>query len=194
MNGRGCLGVACGFLALVAVFGFGICALLGAAATWGTAVGVGHAIETGTARVPVFGLGTDYGLHVVGMTDIRTFVEDLVEQAVEDSGFCDRALEQVRQRPLALAALGEPLGEATVLAVRTFSIDPVTGGKANLTLEVRGSLGTGKLEVVAHRGPGALRLGRIATFEFGDGEWDFDRLDLRMQDSQEHIDLLLLDR
>jgi len=194
MNGKGCLGFGCGFLALVAVFGFGICALLGAAATWGTAVGIGHALETGTARIPLLGLGPDYGIHVVGMTDLRTFVDDLVEQAVKDSGFCDRVLEQVRQTPPALAALGEPIGEATVLAVRTFSIDPVTGGKANLTLELRGSLGAGKLEVVAHRGPGALRLGRIATIELGDSRWDFDRLELHLPDRREHIDLLFLAR
>jgi hypothetical protein len=121
-------------------------------------------------------------------------VDDLVEQAVKDSGFCDRVLEQVRQTPPALAALGEPIGEATVLAVRTFSIDPVTGGKANLTLELRGSLGAGKLEVVAHRGPGALRLGRIATIELGDSRWDFDRLELHLPDRPEHIDLLFLAR
>jgi hypothetical protein len=128
------------------------------------------------------------------MTDLRTLVDDLVEQAVKDSGFCDRVLEQVRQRPQVLAALGEPVGVADVLGVRTFAFDLVSGGKANLTLELRGTLSTGKLEVVAHRGPGALRLGRIATIELGDSRWDFDRLELHLPDRQEHIDLLFLAR
>ena len=128
------------------------------------------------------------------MTDLRTFVDELVERSVRESGFCDRVLEQVRQRPLALAALGEPVGVADVLGVRTFTIDPVAGGKANLTLELRGTLGTGRLDVVAHRGPGGLHLGRLATIELGESDWDFDRLVLYLPDSQEHIDLLFLAR
>ena len=52
MKGKGCLGVTCGFLGLFAVFGFAVCALLGAAATWGTAAGFGYAIQSGTARIP----------------------------------------------------------------------------------------------------------------------------------------------
>ena len=194
MKGKRCLGVTCGFLGLLAVFGFAACALLGAAITWGTAAGFGYAIQSGTARIPDLAIGSDHGLHVVGMTDLRTFVDDLVERSVRESGFCDRVLEQVRQRPLALAALGEPVGVADVLGVRTFTIDPVAGGKANLTLELRGTLGTGRLDVVAHGGPGVLHLGRLATIKLGESEWDFDRLVLYLPDSQEHIDLLFLAR
>jgi hypothetical protein len=190
MKGKGCLGVTCGFLGLLAVFGFAICALLGAAATWGTATGVGYAIQSGTARIPDLAIGSDHGLHVVGMTDLWTFVHDIVEQGVKESGFCDRVLEQVRQTPQALAALGEPVGVADVLGVRTFSYDLVSGGKANLTLELRGTLGTGRLEVVAHHGPAELRLGRIGTIKLGESEWDFDRLELYLPDRQEHLDLL----
>jgi hypothetical protein len=83
---------------------------------------------------------------------------------------------------------------ADVLGVRTFTIDPVSGGKANLTLELRGTLSTGKLTVVAHSGPGVLHLGRLATIKLGESDWDFDRLVLYLPDSQEHIDLLFLAR
>jgi len=128
------------------------------------------------------------------MTDIRTFVDDLIEQAVEDSGVCDRVLEQVRQTPQALAALGEPVGVADVLGVRTFGFDLVSGGKANLTLELRGTRSTGRLTVVAHGRPGVLHLGQLATIELGESEWDFDRLELYLPDRQEHIDLLNIAR
>ena len=194
MKGKGCLGVTCGVLGILAVFGFAICALLGAVATWGTATGIGYAIQTGTARIPEFAIGSDHGLHVVGMTDLRTFVHDVAEQAVRESGFCDQVLEQVRQMPQALAALGEPVGVADVLGVRTFSYDLQSGGKANLTLELRGTLSTGKLTVVAHGGPGVLPLGQLGTIKLGESEWDFDRLELYLPDSQEHIDLLYLAR
>ena len=190
MKGRGCLGLTCGFLGLLAVFGFAICGLLGAAATWGTATGVGYAIQSGTARIPDLAIGSDYGLHVVGMTDLRTFVHDTVELAVRESGFCDRVLEQVRQTPQALAALGEPVRVADVLGVRTFGYDLQSGGQANLTLELRGTRSTGRLTVVAHGGQGVLQLGQLGTIKLGESEWDFDLLELYLPDSQEHIDLL----
>lgn len=194
MKGRGCLGLTCGFLGLLAVFGFAFCALVGAAATWGTATGVGYAIQSGTARIPELAIGSDHGLHVVGMTDLRSFVHDVAEQAVRGSGFCDRVLEQVRQNPQALAALGEPVEVADVLGVRTFSFDLATGGKAHLTLELRGTQSTGQLTVVAHGGKGVLELGQLGTVKLGESEWDFDRLELYLPDSQEHIDLLFLAR
>jgi len=194
MKGKGCLGVTCGFLGLLAVFGFGICALLGAATTWGTATGVGYAIQSGAARIPELAFGPDHGLHVVGMTNLGTFVHGVVDQAVRESGFCDRVLERVRQSPQALAALGEPVGVSDVLGVRTFSYDLQSGGKANLTLELRGTRGTGKLSVVAHGGRGVLQLGQLGAIELGESEWDFDWLELYLPDSQEHLDLLYLAR
>lgn len=194
MKGRGCLGLTCGFLGLLAVFGFATCGLLGAAAAWGTATGVGYAIQSGTARIPDLAIGTDYGLHVVGMKDLETFVHDTVRLAVRESGFCDHVLEQVRQTPRALAALGEPVEVADVLGVRTFSFGLASGGKANLTLELSGTQSTGQLTVVAHGGPGVLRLGQLGTVKLGETEWDFDRLELYLPDSQEHIDLLFLAR
>ncbi|MBM3121638.1 MAG: hypothetical protein FJZ97_05575 [Chloroflexi bacterium] len=194
MNGKGCLGVTCGVLGVFAVFGFAICGLLGAAARWGTATGVGYAIQSGIARIPDLAIGSDYGLHVVGMKDLETFVHDTVHLAVRESGFCDHVLEQVRQNPQARAALGEPVEVADVLGVRTFSIDLASGGKANLTLELRGALGRGRLTVVAHGGPGVLQLGQLGTIKHGESEWDFDRLELYLPDSQEHIDLLFLAR
>ena len=194
MKGKGCLGLACGFLGLLAVLGFAVCGLVGAAATWGTAVGIGYSIQAGTAHIPDLALGPDNGLHVVGMTDLRTFVHDIAEQAVRESAICDRVLEQVRQSPEALAALGEPVAVSDVLSVRTFSVDLQSGRKANLTLELRGTRSTGKLTVVAHGGRGVLHLGQIATIELTGSEWDFDRLELYLPHSQEHLDLLSLAR
>lgn len=194
MNGKGCLGVTCGLLGVLAVFGFALCGVLGAAAAWGTATGVGYAIRTGTARIPNLAIGSDHGLHVVGMLDLETVVHDALEQAVRETGFCDQVLEQIRHRPEILAALGEPVIVADVLGVRRFSYDLASGGKVNLTLELRGAQGTGELTVVAHGGRGVLRLGRLATISLGESDWDFDRLELYLPGSQEHFDLLYLAR
>jgi hypothetical protein len=179
---------------VLAVFGFALCGVLGAAAAWGTATGVGYAIRTGTARIPDLAIGADHGLHVVGMLDLETVVHDALEQAVKETGFCDQVLEQIRNRPDILAALGEPVIVADVLGVRRFSYDLSSGGKANLTLELRGTQGTGELTVVAHGGRGVLRLGRLATISLGESDWDFDRIVLYLSGSQEHFDLLYLAR
>jgi hypothetical protein len=194
MKGKGCLGLTCGLIGILAISGFAICGLLGAAATWGTATGVGYALRTGTVRIPDLAIGSDHGLHVVGMQDLETIVHDTVELAVRESGFCERVLDQVRQTPQALAALGEPVIVSDILGVRTFSFDLASGGKANLTLELRGTRGTGELTVVAHGGRGALRLGQLGTIKIGETDWDYDRLELYLPDGQEHLDLLFLAR
>jgi len=194
MNGQRCLGVTCGFLAVLAVLGMGFCALTGAFVTRAVAVGVGRTAEVAVHSIPDWAFGWGDRHPFVINADIPALVEDLVEHAVTGSGICNRVEAQVRLSPQAQAALGEPIGEVAVLKVHTFSFDPVTGGRAGLKLEVRGPHGKGELEVVAHRGSGVLRLGRIITLRVGDSEWDFDRLELYLPDRQEHIDLLNLAR
>ena len=74
-------------------------------------------------------------------------------------------------------------------------------------LERQGYYGTGLNEIVQHSGApkgslyhyfpggkGVLELGQLGTVKLGESEWDFDRLELYLPDSQEHIDLLFLAR
>jgi len=82
----------------------------------------------------------------------------------------------------------------SLLAVRQFRLNLLTGGRAELTLQVNGSQATGDLEIVAHRHPGTVRLARPWSYGPSDGQWDLERLVLTLPDQRETIDLLFLAR
>jgi hypothetical protein len=98
----------------------------------------------------------------------------LISHLVRSSTPYKEALAAVRRHEAARAALGTPISEAGWPT--NFSISTHGGsGSAEMTLPVKGPKGEGVLLVVATK---------------SGGEWQFDKLVLKVKDSDQRIDLL----
>ncbi len=95
---------------------------------------------------------------------------------VRNSGIYTEALEKVRSHPLVLERLGEPI-ETGWQFLGSIELNN-SEGRADFSIPVSGPLGSGRLFVEAEKEAGV---------------WEYHRLEIRLEDSDETLLLLFLE-
>jgi len=191
MNTQRNVGLACGFLALASIACVGLCGLGAAIMAAGTAVGIGQAVEVmipAEAAAPGLRLRTPEGripFERVFDASLTELAESMAGDFVQSSDVVAQALAAAGSRTEVREALELPLEAGAMLGEARFSEDLLMG-EASLTLELKGSLATGTLELAAHRGPWTVRSEPVSDgpslripgigFAIAHSDWVFDKL------------------
>jgi hypothetical protein len=135
----------------------------------------------------------DIALGRVLDASVTVFAKSLAEEFVRSSDVVAQVLVEAGSSPEVRQALGWPLEAGALLGEARFSdrfSETLGTGKASLTLELKGSLATGTLELAAHRGPWRIRSEPVANeltlsipgtgltlpLYLRPGDWVFDKL------------------
>jgi Cytochrome oxidase complex assembly protein 1 len=193
------VGLACGLVGLVTIACVGLCGLGAALTAVGTAVGIGQAVavvlpdESFSVTLPDWSPEVSFPFERPFDARLSELAETAVEEAIRSSDVVAQALAKAGSCPQVREALGWPLEAGALLGEVRFSdrfSDALGTGIASLTLELKGSLATGTLELAAHRGPWRLRSGTVSDgptlsipgtgltlpLYLRPGEWVFDKL------------------
>ena len=135
-------------------------------------------------------------------TSVTEFAEAMAEEAVRSSDVVAQALAKARSSAEVRQALGWPLEAGALLGeARFFGTQWPPTGMASLTLELKGSLAAGTLELVGHRGPWRIRSEAVSdepTFSIPGtgltlplylrpGDWVFDKLVVTLPSGEEIV-------
>jgi hypothetical protein len=135
---------------------------------------------------------------------VTVFAESLAEEFVRSSDVVAQALAEAGSSAEVREALGWPLEAGALLGEARFSdrfSSTLGTGKASLTLELKGSLATGTLELAAHRGPWMIGsepasdgpslsipgTGLTLPLYLRPGDWVFDKLVVTLPSGEEIV-------
>jgi hypothetical protein len=135
---------------------------------------------------------------------VTVLAESLAEEFVRSSDVVAQALAEAGSSAEVREALGWPLEAGALLGEARFSdrfSNTLGTGKASLTLELKGSLATGTLELAAHRGPWMIGsepasdgpslsipgTGLTLPLYLRPGDWVFDKLVVTLPSGEEIV-------